>query len=264
MAVDLGDLYRCTYTLTSPGGGLVSSTTMTLTITLPDATTTVITPITAVSTGLYQYDYQTVQAGRHQARWVGTGSNPGAHVEVFDVRDSTVPYIISLADAKQALNMTSTVDDEELRTFVGAGSLVVSRLRGEAVIRQTLVEEHRCNGRAALNCPPVLSLTSVVAMDGTYTWTVADLHVSPSGVVKPKRGLGLFGDVIFTYVAGYTVIPEDITQATRQIVQHLWETQRGTRGATRPGGTDGTVMVAGYSIPNRVVELLGAGTGGFA
>lgn len=263
MAVDLGDVYRATFTLTSPGGGLVSSTTMTLTVTLPDGTTTVVTPVTAVSTGTYQYDYQTVQAGRHQARWVGTGSNPGAYVEVFDVRDSTVPYIISLTDAKQQLNMTGTSDDEELRTFLEAGSLVVARLRGEAIVRQTVVEEHYARGRVALNCPPVLSLTSVVRVDGTFSWTVSDLHVSPAGVVKPKLGLGLYGDIIFTYVAGYTVVPADTALAARIIIQHLWETQRGSRGVPRPGLSDG-VVVAGYAIPNRAVELLGAGTAGVA
>lgn len=263
MAFDLGDVVPLTVSITDSSGVAANAGAVTLTIGLPDGTSTSPSPANP-TTGRYQVDYTPTVAGRHSVRWVATSANASAYTDAFDVRDTTIPYIVSLADAKQQLNMTTTNDDEELRTFLEAASLVVARLRGEAVVRQTVVEEHNAHGRVALNCPPVVSLTSVARVDGTYSWTVGDLHVSPAGVVKPKLGLGLYGDIVFTYVAGYTVVPADIALAARIIVQHLWKTQRGGAGVVRPGTSEDNVMVAGYAIPNRAVELLGVGTAGIA
>src|SRR5438445_9125878 len=179
--MDVGDLYRCSFSLYSPGGSLVNATTMTLTITLPDGTTTVITPVAPISTGLYQYDYPTVQSGRHVARWVGTGTNPGAYVDVFDVISASPGYIMSLADAKEQLNITGTASDEELRVFLESATDVVERIRGQAMVRRTVTEEHEVrSGQLVLSLPPVVSLTSVKTTDGFITWDVTKLLVSPS------------------------------------------------------------------------------------
>jgi hypothetical protein len=244
---------------------LVNPTTVTLTITLPDNTTIVVTPVSPVSTGMYQYDYQTVQAGRHSGRWVGTGSNPGAYVELFDVRPAVPAYIVSLADIKQQLNMTSTADDEELRAFLEAATGVIETYLGRAVVRRSFTEEHAVYGEILLNWTPVISLTSVVSVDGTTTWNTADLHVSTSGVVTAKAGAtALQGDISVTYTAGAPVVPANWALAARIIVQHLWDTQRGKSGATHAGGLDtpGAGFTRyGFAIPNRAKELL---TGGLA
>lgn len=266
MAIDLGDLYRCSYSHTSPSGGAVNAGTMNLTITLPDGGTYSAGTIAPGTTGQYQYDYQTTQAGRHSARWLGTGANPGAHVEVFDVRPADVPYIISLADAKAQLNSTSTINDEELRTYVEATTGVIERHLGMAVVRRTRTEEHVVHSGLVLNWTPVVSLTSVALVDGTYTWNVADLHVSPAGVVTAPLGVAPYGHVTVSYIAGPAVVQEEYALAARIIVQHLWQTQRPDRGAgNRPSLNDSMgYQQAGFSIPNRAVELLGAGLPGLA
>jgi uncharacterized phiE125 gp8 family phage protein len=274
MAVDVGDLYRTSMTLTSPSGGLVNAGTMSLTITLPDATTFPVTPVTPVTTGQYQYDYQTTQPGRHIARWVGTGANPGAYAEAFDVLDSTPRYMISLADAKSQLNITDTASDDELRVYLGAATDVVERVRGEAMVRRTFTEEHEvtyAGGRMALSWTPVVSLTSVVMIDGWVTWDVSRLHLNQTtGVVSTTFQSGLFqlfGRIAVTYVAGYAVIPDSFQLAASMIVNHLWQTQRGNRGAPRVGGgISDTTMVPGFAfaVPNRALELLGTGMPGFA
>lgn len=264
MAVDLGDAIRLTFTNYSPGGGLVDATTMTVTITTPDGV--IGTPVTVVSspTGTYNYTYTTVQAGRHAVRWLGTGTNPGAHTDVFDVREAVPPLIISMSDAKEQLNITGSGSDEELRVFVEASTLMVERIRGEAIVRRTITEQHCAYGSFALNWPPLISLTSVASTDGLITWNVADLLVSPAGVVSSKQGLNLYGDLTAVYVAGYVVVPADFQLAGRIILQHLWETQRGTKGPVRPGGAEAIVISSGYAVPNRAKDLLGLGTGGFA
>ena len=273
MAIDLGDLYRCSWTNKSPSGGLVNAATVTLTITLPDGTTT--TPSVTnppATTGEYLYDYQTVQAGRHSARWVGTGANPGAHLEVFDVRPADNPYLVSLADVKAQLNMTKPDSDEELRGFIGAATGVIERHLGQAVVRRTYTEEHQI-GRAALvlNWTPVIAVTALSLVDGTYTWSVNDLHVTPAGVVTTPHGVDPYGHVTVTYTAGMTIVPEEYGLAARIIVQHLWETQRASAGGPRAGGLGDTLMSGsggysgkGYAIPNRALELLGSGLPGIA
>jgi hypothetical protein len=270
----MGDIYRTSFTLTSPWGGLVNADTMTLTITLPDSTTVTVSPVTPQSTGQYQYDYLTTQPGRHVARWVGTGTNPGAHVESFDVLDALPRYIISMADAKQQLNIpsTDTSSDDELRGYIEAATDVVERVRGEAMVLRTFTEEHEImnTGRMSLSRTPVVSLISVVSIDGWITWNVNSLHVNTkTGVVSTALYTGLlqlYGRVQVTYTAGYTVIPATFQLAGQMIVSHLWQTRRGNKGAPRAGGVDDTSMVPGFAfaVPNRALELLGAGMPGFA
>jgi hypothetical protein len=272
VAIDLGDLYRCSFTLKSPDGALVSSGTMGLTITLPDGTTAVVTPVAPVSAGVYQHDYQTVQAGRHSARWVGTGSNPGAHVEVFDVRPADVPYLVSLQDIKDQTNITNTVSDEELRGYLESATGVVERTLGQAVVKRSRTEEHQIGrGALVLNWTPVVAVTALSLVDGTYTWNVNDLHVTPAGVVTAPLKTAPYGHVTVTYTAGMAVVPEEYGLAAKIIVQHLWETQRGTGGGPRAGGLADTLMSGsggysgkGYAIPNRALELLGGGLPGIA
>lgn len=273
MAIDVGDLYRCTWTNKSPSGGLVNATTVTLTITLPDGTTatpTVTSP--PATTGEYLYDYQTVQAGRHTARWVGTGSNPGAHVEVFDVRSGAVPYLVSLRDIKDQTNITNTVSDEELRSYLESATGVIERHLGQAVVKRSYTEEHQIGrGCLVLNWTPVVAVTALSLVDGTFTWNVNDLHVTPAGVVSAPLKTAPYGHVTVTYTAGMAIVPEEYGLAARIIVQHLWETQRGTSGGPRAGGLGDTLMSnsggfsgKGYAIPNRALELLGGGLPGIA
>lgn len=279
MAIDLGDVYRLTFPLYSPSGGLVNATAMALTITLPDGTTTTPTVTNPpVSTGQYLYDYQTVQAGRHAVRWVGTGANPGAHADVFDVRPAAPAYLVSLADIKQQLNMTGTGDDEELRRIIEAATGVVERHLDMAVVRRTVVERRNLGNptiwgspgvlqRIPLTTRPILSITSVVSSDGATTWSPANMRVTDSGVVEVLAGSIVWGPVDFTNVVGMQVIPANYTTATAIIVQHIWDTQRGSKGGAHPAGLDtpGAGFTSfGYAIPNRALELLGPQISGIA
>lgn len=289
MAVDVGDLYRTSMTLTSPSGGLVNAGTMSLTITLPDATTFPVSPVTPVTTGQYQYDYQTTQSGRHVARWVGTGANPGAYVEAFDVLDALPRYLISMADAKKQLNITDTNSDDELRVYLESATTVVERIRNETVVQGTFVDElylpeyFRGIGQVANSAmpygidtarfrvtvahTPAISLVSVVRADGTMSWDVANLHLDPDGIVDVMFGPTLVGHILIIYVAGRATIRATDQLAASIIVNHLWQTQRGNRGAPRVGGgVSDTTMVPGFAfaVPNRAIELLGGGLPGFA
>lgn len=267
MAFDLGDVVPLAVTVTDAAGAPTNATTVTLTITLPDGTTT--TPSVAnppASTGVYTCDYAPTQAGRYLARWTSTGPQ-AAYVDAFDVREATPAYLISLADAKKQLNMVSTATDEEVRDYLGAVTTVVEDHLGRVVVRRSFAEEHDARGgRFVLDRTPVVSLTSVARVDGAYTWDISTLHVSPAGVVTSPLGTPPSGRVVSVHIAGMALIPENYGLAARIILQHLWQTQRGTRGGPRPGGLADSIGVAGagFAIPNAALELLGGGIPGIA
>jgi hypothetical protein len=138
---DLGDVVPLTVNIRGADGVLANATAVTLTITLPDGTTTSPAPANP-SVGLYQVDYITVMEGRHLVRWVATGNNASAYTDSFDVRPANPPLIMSLSAAKAILNIPSgsTVDDDELRSLVEAVTSAVETYRGEAIVRRTVVE----------------------------------------------------------------------------------------------------------------------------
>ena len=78
------------------------------------------------------------------------------------------------------------------------------------------------------------------------------------GDISEDDELELYVDAANEWVASKV---EDTTTAraqlaTRMLVAHLWETQRGP--ASSPLDDDGTLIRgAGYAVPNRVKELLG-------
>lgn len=267
MSVDLGDTYRITARNYSAAGDLVTATNMALTITLPDATTVVVNPVTATSTGVYNHDYLTTQSGRHLARWVATGTGAGAYVEAFDVRPADPPYLISLRDAKEVLNiaLTDVTYDEELRIYIEGATRAAEIHRDEVLAKRTVVEEkllRNCD-YTVLTRRPVVSLTSIQNVETGASYSTAGYHLNTStGKVWALTGGSFDGLIAFTYVAGYTVVPGAFTLAVRLIVQHLWETQRGPMGASRfAGGLDDAALMRframNIFVPPRAQELLG-------
>lgn len=257
----LGAGARLSTTVKDAAGTLTNPASITLTIQLPDGTTAGPFTPANVSTGVYQHDYTTVQAGRHIARWVTTAPT-GADEESFDVAAQWAEAgIVSLADAKKQLNIdaTDTDDDEEIQGFIRSITEVCEKHVG-ALARTTHVERHRGGRGMVLLHSPVLSLTSVVAIETPGTdQEVADLDLDqPTGIVTRKDGGTMKGPFRVTYTAGQTSIPAHVRQAALIILQHMWETQRGQMGGVRVGGSDEAYDPRfGFSIPRRAQELLG-------
>lgn len=262
MAYDLGAVARLAVTVTDPDGAPADSGNMTLTITLPNDDLVVVDPVAPAGTGSYVHDYTTTQPGRHMVRWLGTGANPTAYTDVFDVRDTAPVALVSLKAAKDQLNIepADTSEDAELRGMITGASLAVERHLGRIVARRSFTERRtpdRC-GRILLSRVPVLALTAVQTPDGSTVWAVEDLEVEPeSGLVVAVAGRGLVRDVDVTYAAGLRIVPEDYHLATLIIVQHLWETQRGRMGPVMGGGDEPTYVTGkGFALPRRALELL--------
>lgn len=251
---------------------LVNPVTIQVTIQLPDGTTAgpfTAPAVVADGVGLFHYDYLTSTAGRHIARWATTTptSNDEEPFEVAALWSEA--GIVSLADAKKQLNIDAdnTDDDEEIQGFIRSITEPCERIAG-SLVRAVHVEKHRGGGYSlALNRPPVLSLTSVVAIQtGGVDQAVADLDVDgPTAIVQRLDGGRMCGPYRVTYVAGRTDIQAHIRLAGLIILQHLWETQRGSMGGVRVGGADEVYDPRfGFSIPRRAQELLGEQMPGIA
>lgn len=241
-------------------GALAAPGALAVTLTLPDLSTTPITPANP-STGKYTGSYVTTQGGRHWARWVATGANASAHSQMWDVEPADPGGFLSLADAKQHLNIpaTTTTQDDELRLYVSAVCDAVEGLIGP-VGRRTVTETvYPSSGVLLLSTSPVVSLTSVtpyasVALSlGSFSTDVT------AGIIRPLYSVpGLWASsYTVVYVAGRAAIPPAVALAARIILAHLWETQRGPAGLplADPGEEPATFGL-GFAVPNRALELL--------
>lgn len=162
---------------------------------------------------------------------------------------------LSLPDAKTHLNITVTTHDGELTGIIAAAEAAIAQRVGP--LESTAVTA-RLSGRSQLVLPvyPVISLTTVVDAAGSPL-TVGGLTVdTATGVLSYVAG-GTFASSYYTvtYQAGRTAVPADLMLAVKELVRHLWESQRGP--ARFPALDDPAMPTgAGFLFPYRVQELL--------
>ena len=265
MAWDLGDVVPLSVTVTNASGQPEDATAVHLTITLPDGSTVTQGPIASTSPGVYDYDYATVQSGRHVVRWVATGANASAYVDVFDVQPADEPGFVSLADAIEHLKKKGdTPDAEKLRGFVAAACQMITDRMGQVSPVTVTHEVTRCGRKVVLPKRPVIEITSVQTLPGLETVPPADrasgvdgwVLDSTEGVVtltKPYRGLRV------VYRAGRSPLPSNFRLAGLELIAHLWRTSQLNSGGGRPPVGVDEVIVPGvtYALPYTVRQLLG-------
>lgn len=253
----------------------INAASVTLTITLPDGTTTVLTssttpPILNPQTGQYTCQYVTTEPGHHQVRWVTT--NPTTvYDDVFNVTESSVGSMLSLAEAKLQLGMDPayTKDDAELREWMRATTTAIQNYKHEVIVQTTFTEEHFfgsmwgpswvIRSRMRLFHVPVIALLSIVQSDRSHTWDITQQDLdNDTGLVATVTGPPIRGRITVSYLAGYQIIPYNYLEGAKMLFQHMWETRRG------PGGLQGIVgpeELADFrhytSLPRKVTEMLG-------
>lgn len=267
---DLKDTLPFSSKLYDASGNLVNATSVTLTITLPDQTTVTptITNPPAV-TGTYTYDYVTTTLpGRYLGVWLftmATGKTT-AYPEVFDVAPPEPNYIVSLAAAKSAANIstTNTDPDDELQIHLASATRIVEWFVGPVIVRshtQRVSDRRPVLSRLPMLGPglsPVLSLTSLTPLYTTgIAWSVSDVVVDPgTGALRHASGVRLWGGPwTAVYTAGQQVVAPNWQLAALIIIQHLWETQRGASALPLVEG-ETVVPGLGFAIPNRAADLL--------
>lgn len=248
-----------------PGAQGVNASTVTLTITRPDGTTSTPSvqnpPTTA---GKYGVAFPSTLAGRYVGVWsfIMASGLTAAHTEIFQVSRTDPGGLISLEAAKAHLNIpdADTTQDDEILDWVAGITRVVEDRVG-CVLPQTISNE-RHDGwgfTLSLRQTPVLEVLSIgpwLSGSNVYSSTqwVVDSEV---GTVELASGLRWRGPLRVSYRAGRTEVPANIAQAVKIILGHLWETQRGAAQPAFLGGDETTIVPGfGFAVPNRALELL--------
>ncbi|GAB1823575.1 hypothetical protein [Herbidospora sp. RD11066] len=267
MSIDLGDVVPLSVVIRDAAGQLADASQVHLTITLPDGTAAAVGPVAPTSTGVYDHDYATVQAGHHVVRWVATGANASAYTDAFDVQPADGSPWISLADLKNHLKQSgiATSDDEKLRGNIASACRVITDRMGEVSPITAVLEVERRGKTIILPVRPVIAITSVEQLPGLAVIPQADRAAGISGwSLESVEGVlvhtgGRFGSARVTWRAGRNPIPPNFRLAALELAGHLWRTSQLNGGGGRPPVSNDEVIVPGvsFALPYSVRQLLG-------
>lgn len=277
MPYDVGDVAVLTWTSVDINGAPAPAGAISLTINLPDGTQASPTP-TMGAPGVYTATYQTAQTGRHTYRWQATGTpgagvGVGAYTDSIDVWPSLDNTILSLADVKEMLHIqpsTLTLDGR-IRELNAAVTGLIERLTGGAIVvrqvKDRLLESGESEVLMLLHTPvyqppgqqyPIISITPVMTYGLVYDLNLITVDTT-TGLMRHTAGIPFWnGPYDVTYMAGRPIIQQNITEAAKIILRHLWSMERGGGGSGLSQSGDDTTMVYGFAIPNRALQLLEA------
>lgn len=265
-SVDLGTVVEVAWD-TVPEGGAPA-----LSLVRPDGSTQIVPTVTMLTGTSFKASFSASMAGRWQIRWISTGA-VAAYTDVLDVWPADPRFIISLDDARNALNIragladASTMDD--LRLYVAAATPVIEDITGPIV--SGIFTQVADGGHWAITLNDIPSeILSVTELDVPLTDYVADLQ---AGIIYAGRRYALrqfmpgFNSVVIQYRAGSAVIPPNIRLAARELIRHWWQIGKQARdGGSSFSQTGDAFTPSGYAVPRRVIELCAAHErlGGFA
>lgn len=224
-----------------------------LAVTAPDGTT--VTTSAVVNPGpAHTATFTAVQAGRYFVAWHITGAD--TYTDMVDVWPADPRFIISLADARQAISSVtaSTASDDDMRVYIAAVTPIIEDICGPVLlVTQTKTGDA---SDTVLVLPHSDVTVTAVTVDGVAaaadTWTANN----DAGIVY-ATGTSFGGDVlVVTYTAGAAIIPPNLRMAAREEVRFLW--QIGKQGARPNAVQQDTAMAwtpSGFAVPRRVIEL---------
>src|SRR5689334_18712217 len=208
MTYDIADSVPIAWNVLDSTGTLVNASTAVLTVTLPDGTTA--TPAVSVPSvaGQYRVTYVPALEGLYKWRAVMTGPTT-SYQDVFTVRAAVSPSLISLADAKSQLKITSATSDDKLREYLEAATEVVESYVGPIVSRSHTARVRGWRCEIPLPHTQVTAVTNVIDVGtGTSLAPLSDLTVdAASGVVSYKNGAQFpYWEMDVTYMVGQSTV----------------------------------------------------------
>lgn len=251
--VDLGASVKAVWA-GAPAGG-----TYAVALTRPDGTS--FTP-PAISTGQpVSVEFTPDQAGLWQIRWTSTVV-PGAYTDVVDVWPANPRMIVSLDDARAALQMPPNTQQgqlDDLRLHVCAATPVIEDLVGPVLVR-TLTQTVPKGWSYAALYEKAGALVSVVNADASVVPASGYTFNAASGLLTFSPPTSQV--VTVTYTSGAAVVPQNVRLAALELVRHLWQVRQRPQ-APVPGEA---YTPSGFAVPKRVIELCqpSAKLGGFA
>lgn len=263
MPYDVSDSVPIAWDVADAAGALVTAATAVLTVTKPDGTTELPTVPAPSSPGEYRVTYVPTVEGRYTWRAVTTTPDT-AFQDIFIVRALTSPALLSLADAKRHLNISSTTYDEEIREYLESATEIVESEVGPIVPR---TYTSRVSGGTDTLVLPHTQVTAVLSITPTYSAyaaiEVADVAIdtSPGDVKRLAGGDFPHGTYDVTYTVGRTSISPNWTSAAKIIVQHNWKTRLGNLPSEQGEDRGYVVTGAGYLVPYKALSLLQRSSG---
>ena len=267
---DLGDKVYLTWNTVDSSGAAVNLGTVTLNITLPDATNVSVTTATSI-TGTYTASYLPTQVGRHIIAWSAGTTWSQAYSDIFEVRDINDIGIVGYDEVLEFLNIpTASANENEVRRFIDASTDLAETYVGQVLGRRTFTNELYDGGTEFIRIrnPKAISITSVTenglavsASNYVLDYTGQRLYRIGSGTLYATNSYGYWtqgmNNVSITYVAGYVNPPMSAKQGVLEIIRHLWQTQRGAINVmSRTQSGDELYSTPTYSLPRRAMELL--------
>ncbi|MEU0691442.1 head-tail connector protein [Streptomyces uncialis] len=173
--------------------------------------------------------------------------------------------LLTLAEAKAQLDITTSADDTELQAYIDGLTAVIERHTGPVENRAVTETVNAHGATLALTQVPVVALTSLTpVLTGGPSLTPGEVALDGEHGILRRLDGGRFhgGPWTAVYTAGRGTVPPTINLAARILLQHLWRTQYGaSRGLGSVGGGDDYAVTEpvpgwGYAIPNRVLQLL--------
>lgn len=167
---------------------------------------------------------------------------------------------VTLAQTKAHLNITVSTHDAELQSMIDGAEAAIAQKCGPLSSTATTERVRGGGNGLVVRVTPIVSLTSVTPVGGT-AYTLTDLDVDTTAGVITRASFGPFvtGRYDVVYQAGRATTPDDLLLAVKELVRHLWDTQRGpTRrpGSTASDTTANTIPGAAYLFPHRVEQLM--------
>lgn len=175
--------------------------------------------------------------------------------------------IVTIDDVLAQLNIDADDQDsiDELQPYIDGVTAVIEDYKREVIEPRAVVERLTLSGRSRFRLwsVPVISLTSIVSLDGSQTWDVSGLDVDgDTGLVEVVTGSPPMGRVKVTYQAGYETVPVNYVRGALVVIQHVWETQRGpgavTASVVGPEEVHDARFMNMFTFPRKAREWLGA------
>lgn len=273
MEVILGGEYTATYVAPQA----LSGATVACTVTAPDGTTT--TPTPTVSGSVATASITPALVGTYLVVWTVSGSLVDAQQDQFSVEAAALD-LVSLSDVRDELNINPAdiSENAKLRRYIRAANFVVENITGP-IRKQTRTDVFDGDVEAiVLPFRWVSAISDIHETRGITNYTLTEQPLGQSlnawaytwdrtvnKIIRRAYGgaPALFAPglnvVSVTYTLGIDPIPQDIQVAVTELIRHWWQfgqlPKRGPFGG-QPVDDGGVATVVGYSVPNRVLELL--------
>lgn len=247
MPLEVGSVIPFQFQVKDSNGNLINPSTISVTITRPDGTTTLNSPTNPPAvTGIFPVDHTSTMTGLYYAVATTTGPTDVSPPQSFYVSSpETDTTLVSLADFKTHMRITSTGDDELLRTKLVAATSLLERESKLRWRRTVVTAETHDGGELAVSLwkLPVQSITTVV--ESGITLSASDYVANfPAGMLyrgstqAPRAWLWGLQNVIVTYVAGPegNIADADVRDSVMEAGRYLWQAQRGASAIPSQGG----------------------------